>query len=152
MEPQIVHRNAQPVLCIRKESNPKDLYPTVDALTELLMEYCTQRHITPVGGIYTAYLGFENGSFLLEVGLPTDKSYPGEEDILSAELTAGTYVQVLYQGPYQKMRPFYAQLEEWLHNAGYKSGPVNYERYLNSSKDVPVSELLTEVSIPLMPV
>lgn len=152
MEPHIVQRKAQPVLCIRRESNPRDLYPAVDALTEELLHFCADHQINPVGGIYTAYLGFEKGTFQLEVGVPTDKTYEGSGAILSSELPAGTYVQVLYRGPYQKMRPFYEQLEEWLREAGYQSGPVNYERYLNSHKVVPPEELVTEVSIPVNPI
>jgi effector-binding domain-containing protein len=151
MDPQLIEKPDQPVLCIRTATNTTDLYPTVDALSAKLWKHCTDFQITPTGVIYTAYSNFERQNFDLEVGLPTDIAYPGVGEIVSSVLPAGTYVQCLYQGPYRKMRPFYAELEGWLHQAGYQSGPVNYERYLNTLDEVTEAELLTEVMMPVVP-
>ncbi|QSX09378.1 GyrI-like domain-containing protein [Alkalibacter rhizosphaerae] len=152
MEPKLIKQEDQPVLCIRTTTNTTDLYPTVDALTEQLEKHCTNFQVTPTGVVYTAYSNFENKNFDLEVGIPTDKIYPGLENILSTIIPAGTYLQAIYKGPYRKMRPFYAMLNDWLKEAGYKSGEVNYERYLNSTKDVEEEELLTEVLLPVEPI
>lgn len=152
MKAKIIQQNDQPVLCIRTTSNTTDLYPTVDALTEKLMDHCKNLQITPTGIVYTAYSNFDKRTFDLEVGLPTDKSYPGSEEIISTVIPEGAYVVATYQGAYKKMRSFYAQLEEWLTSKGFQSGAVNYERYLNSADQVEEEELLTEVTIPIEPI
>lgn len=74
-------------------------------------------------------------------------SAPLEETILRG----GLYARLRYKGPYADMKGAYRWLlGVWLPQSGHEpdDAPV-FEAYLNSPRDVPPTELLTDIHLPL---
>lgn len=72
----------------------------------------------------------------------------------SAMVEGGECAVLLHKGPYADMRFAYRWLYgEWLRKSGrdVRDAPV-FEIYLNNPREVPPTELLTEICLPLKPV
>ena len=72
-------------------------------------------------------------------------------DIQVGSIEAGEYAIVTYQGPYWGIDAAYTWVEDsWLKELGRQRrlAPV-FEVYLNDASEVPESQLLTDVHIPL---
>ncbi len=66
-------------------------------------------------------------------------------------LHGGQYARLRYKGPYADMKDAYRWLwGVWLPNSGYDpaEAPV-FEEYLNNPREVPPTELLTDIHLPL---
>jgi effector-binding domain-containing protein len=55
----------------------------------------------------------------------------------------------MHKGPYSDMQPVYEEMLKWIAEKGYQPKGVYYEYYYNSPNEVPYSELLTRIVIPL---
>jgi AraC family transcriptional regulator len=68
-----------------------------------------------------------------------------------AMLRGGLYAKLRYKGPYADMKESYRWLlGVWLPNSGHEAddAPV-FEAYLNSPMDVPPTDLMTDIHLPL---
>lgn len=86
-----------------------------------------------------------------EAGLEVDSDTPLAEGIVLRRIPAGRVATIRYKGPYTGLEEVYRQLyQEWLPRSGEEASdqPV-FEEYLNTPREVPPSELLTEVNLPL---
>lgn len=80
-----------------------------------------------------------------------DSAFPVEPPLQRAELRGGDYAVLRHQGPYSDMRAAYDWLYgEWLVQSGREpaDAPV-FEDYLNNPREVPPTELLTDICLPL---
>ncbi|QPC93438.1 GyrI-like domain-containing protein [Mesorhizobium sp. INR15] len=70
----------------------------------------------------------------------------------SKEIDGGDYAVLRHKGPYAEMHKAYAWLYgEWLPKSGRRlRETVMFEEYLNNPRDVPPTELLTEINLPLV--
>ncbi|MCB8821515.1 AraC family transcriptional regulator [Microvirga rosea] len=86
-----------------------------------------------------------------EAGIEVDPDMPLSDGVVLRHLPAGRVATILHKGPYTGLEEVYRVLyREWLPRSGEEIGdqPV-FENYLNTPRDVPPSELLTEVTLPL---
>lgn len=65
---------------------------------------------------------------------------------------AGTVAWAMHKGPYEEIGPVYEQLMAWVHEHGYTLAGPPREAYMSDPAEVPPSEYLTEVQIPVAPV
>ncbi len=80
-----------------------------------------------------------------------DAGFPVEAPLERAELRGGEYAVLRHKGPYSDMRPAYDWLfGTWLVQSGREAAdaPV-FEDYLNNPREVPPTELLTDICLPL---
>lgn len=80
-----------------------------------------------------------------------DASFPIEAPLQRAELRGGDYAVLRHKGPYSDMKAAYDWLYgEWLVQSGREAAdaPV-FEDYLNNPREVPPTELLTDICLPL---
>lgn len=80
-----------------------------------------------------------------------DASFPVEAPLQRAELRGGEYAVLRHKGPYSDMKAAYDWLYgEWLVQSGREAAdaPV-FEEYLNNPREVPPTELLTDICLPL---
>ncbi|MEO5760554.1 MAG: GyrI-like domain-containing protein, partial [Mesorhizobium sp.] len=70
----------------------------------------------------------------------------------SKEIDGGDYAVLRHKGPYAEMHKAYAWLYgEWLPKSGRRlRETVMFEEYLNNPRDVPPTELLTDINLPLV--
>lgn len=80
-----------------------------------------------------------------------DAVFPVEPPLERASLRGGDYAVLRHKGPYSDMRAAYDWLYgEWLVRSGREAAdaPV-FEDYLNNPREVPPTELLTDICLPL---
>lgn len=80
-----------------------------------------------------------------------DASFPIETPLQRVELRGGEYAVLRHKGPYSDMKAAYDWLYgEWLVQSGREAAdaPV-LEDYLNNPREVPPTELLTDICLPL---
>ncbi|MBB2672271.1 UNVERIFIED_ORG: AraC family transcriptional regulator [Rhizobium esperanzae] len=76
---------------------------------------------------------------------------PAEAPFERRRVDGGTYAVLRHKGPYADMHKAYQWLyAEWLPKSGRQlKDSVMFEEYLNNPRDVPPTELLTEIHMPL---
>lgn len=74
---------------------------------------------------------------------------PGKGEILSGEIPGGKVVSSMHKGPYKEMEQPYTEMAKWIYDNGLEPTGVAYEYYYNSPEDVPESELLTRIVMPV---
>lgn len=80
-----------------------------------------------------------------------DAAFPVEPPLEKAFLRGGDYAVLRHKGPYSDMKAAYDWLfGEWLVTSGREAAdaPV-FEDYLNNPREVPPTELLTDICLPL---
>ena len=84
-------------------------------------------------------------------GLMLDLGVVEDGVVRVVDIPGGRHAVVRHQGPYAELGAVYRWLYgEWLPNSGHTPGDSPcYEEYLNNPRDVPPTELLTEIHMPL---
>lgn len=85
--------------------------------------------------------------------LPVADSVAIDPPLVETVLRGGPYARLSYTGPYADMRGAYRWLlGAWLPASGYEPGdaPI-FEAYLNDPREVPQTELRTDIHLPLKP-
>jgi AraC family transcriptional regulator len=80
-----------------------------------------------------------------------DAAFPIEAPLQRVDLRGGEYAVLRHKGPYSDMKAAYDWLYgEWLVQSGREAAdaPV-FEDYLNNPREVPPTELLTDICLPL---
>lgn len=83
--------------------------------------------------------------------LPVDAAVAIAAPMVETVLRGGPYARLSYQGPYADMRGAYRWLlGTWLPGSGYEpeDAPI-FEAYLNDPREVPQSQLRTDIHLPL---
>jgi DNA gyrase inhibitor GyrI/AraC-like DNA-binding protein len=85
------------------------------------------------------------------LGIITNEEIEPKGKFCIHEIPKGLYAVLNHKGDYSHIPELYKYIyEEWLHQNGYSPGcPMSYEVYLNSPRDTDITELLTEIYIPI---
>jgi len=140
---------AQPVLAVRTRTKMEDLPKTIGENYGKIMGYITELGEQVVDAPYTAYYNLDMQDMDVEMGFPVSKMFPEKGDIKPREIPAGKAVTCMYKGPYSQMEEPYNHIMKWIAEEGYEPTGVYYEYYYNSPGEVPESELLTRIVIPV---
>jgi len=84
-----------------------------------------------------------------EVGFPFIGKTKGEGKIKVKKIPAREVLSTIHKGPYSEVGAIYEALTRYAIEKGYSFAGAPMEIYLNSPAEVPESELLTEVQIPV---
>ncbi|MEP6494296.1 MAG: AraC family transcriptional regulator [bacterium] len=84
-------------------------------------------------------------------GVVTARQLPVEAPFERTPIAGGDYAVLRHKGPYADMKAAYEWLYgQWLPQSGREPGKApNLEEYLNSPRDTPPTELLTDIYLPL---
>lgn len=146
---ELVGQEAQPVLFIRTRTAIEHLPQLIGASYGKIMRYLEELGEQPANAPYTAYYNLDMQDLDVEIGFPVAKSLPGKDDIESGEIPRGKYVSTMYKGPYSQMQEPYNEITKWMEAGAHEPTGVCYEYYLNAPGEVPESELLTRIAIPV---
>lgn len=105
----------------------------------------------PAGAPFVAYYNMNMFSLDIEIGFPVSKVLPNDQEIKAGKIPAGKFAVVMHQGPYNKIRPAYDALKQFIKAQGKEATGVAYEYYLNDPEITKPDELLTRVVFPLKP-
>lgn len=146
---ELLEQKAQPVLAVRTRTAVTGLPKVIGESYMKIMGYMNEVGAQPADAPYTAYYNLDMEDLDVEMGFPVAQLYPDKEDIKAGEIAAGKFACAIYKGPYAGMEQSYNQMFGWIEENGYKPTGVYYEYYYNSPSDVPESELLTRIVMPV---
>lgn len=149
VEIKVVDEKAQQVLSIRTRSSVEELPDLIGRSYHLILEYLYELGEEPADVPFTAYYNLDMADIDVEMGFPVKKVLPGKGEIRAAEIPGGKVVSSMHKGPYKDMEQPYMDMAKWIADNGYEATGVAYEYYYNSPEDVPESELLTRIVMPL---
>lgn len=140
---------AQPVLAIRTKTTMKGLPQIIGESYMKIMAYLNELGEQPADCPYTAYFNLDMQNLDVEMGFPVSRLFPEKGEIKSREIPPGKTASCMYKGPYSGMEQPYNEMFKWLEENGQEATGVYYEYYYNSPVEVPESELLTKIVMPL---
>jgi effector-binding domain-containing protein len=146
---EIKEEQAQPILSIRTRAAVRDLPVVIGESYEKIMQYMYRIGQEPAGAPFVAYYNMDMEDPDLEIGFPVAMPLQGSDEIGSSQIPAGKYVSMTYKGPYTGMEQPYGEMAKWIEDNGYKPKGISYEYYYNSPMEVPESELLTRIVMPV---
>jgi len=84
-------------------------------------------------------------------GIGVSEAIKADGDFQIMTIPAGSVATLLFKGPYPELeRVYQSRYREWLPASGREPADHPcFERYLNSPQEVPPTELLTEIVMPL---
>ncbi|KNZ41625.1 transcriptional regulator [Acetobacterium bakii] len=144
----VLKQKEQPTLFIRTRTS-------VDQLPQLIGEsYCKMsayleelnEHLADVP--FVAYHNMDMQNLDVEIGFPVAEPIPGKDDIEAGSIPAGLIVFSMNRGPYDKMKPLYKEMANWIEKNGYTATGSAYEYYYNDTSFLE-TELLTKVVMPV---
>lgn len=146
---ELSEQEAQPVLSIRTRTALENLPNVIGESYGKIMQYLDELGEQPADAPFTAYYNLDMQDLNVEMGFPVAKLLPEKGEIESGEIPQGKYVSYMYKGAYSQMEQTYNEVFKWIEEKGYEQKGVYYEYYFNSPCEVPESELLTKIVIPL---
>lgn len=146
---ELVEQKIQPVICIRTRTKMEELPNIIGASYMKIMGYLNELNETPADAPYTAYYNLDMQDLDVEMGFPVSKILPENNDLKAREIPASKVATMMYKGAYSGMEQPYNEMFAWITAKGYEQVGIYYEYYYNSPMDVPESELLTKIVIPL---
>ncbi len=146
---ELKERDAQPTLAIRCKATVEELPRLIGESYMKIANYMAELGEQPGQEPYTAYYSLDMKDLDVEFGFPISKRMPGKGEIIEGSLPAGPTVSCLYKGPYTGMEEAYNEIYKWIADNQYEPVGVYYEFYYNSPMEVPESELLTRMEIPV---
>ena len=146
---ELSEEKVQPVVSIRTTTK-LELLPQVIGESYLkIMSYLQELGEQPVFAPFTAYHNLDMQNLDVETGFPVARLLPAKDNMKVREIPAGNMVSSMYKGPYRGMEQPYSEMAKWIKENGYNATGICYEYYFNSPQEVPESELLTKIVMPV---
>lgn len=139
----------QPTLSIRVKTSMEELPTIIGESYMKIVNYITELGEKVESEPFTAYHTLDMQNMDVEMGFPLTRRLPGRGEIIEGTLPKGLVVSCLYKGPYMGMESTYNELFKWIADNQYEPTGIYYEFYYNSPQEVPESELLTRMEVPV---
>jgi effector-binding domain-containing protein len=138
----------QLALTRRETVTMKTIRGGLDAGFARLKEHAAATGAHTAGSPFVFSPDFGKDEFDLIICMPVAAGEAGE-GVAVEEIAGGHVVFTTHKGPYTALPEAYAALFTWVEENGRKPAGAARETYLNDPKDVPESEQLVEIAIPL---
>lgn len=146
---ELKEQAAQPVLSIRKTTSVGELPQEIGKAYCSIAQHLNEIGEQPAEAPFTAYYNLDMEHLDVEMGFPVSKQLAGGGEIKAGIIPAGKYAECMYKGPYSEMVPAYDAMNRWISEKGLAATGISYEIYYNSPEEVPESELLTKIMLPV---
>lgn len=146
---ELSEEKPQPVISIRTTTKLELLPNVIGESYQKIMSYLQELGEEPVFAPFTAYYNMDMQNLDVEMGFPVARLLPEKDNMKAREIPAGKVVSYMYKGPYSQMEQPYTEMAKWIEENGYTATGISYEYYFNSPQEVPESEMLTKIVMPL---
>lgn len=154
-KPEIKKLCAQQVVCYPVDNASLDMDKYSKAWRKII--HYKERHLPDEKNSHFISISLDNPLVTSQnqcrfyLGVSTSRKIKSKGMFFAEEIPGGIYAVFRYKGNYASLPELYRFIcEKWLpENGYYQKYPMSFERYLNLPRDVEVSELLTEVYIPI---
>lgn len=150
--PRVEAMQSMRLACIRHVGADKDIEKTFRRLVDWAQD---QNLLTPttkyVGVAHDELAGNGAAEIPYDCAITVGRDFRATGDVTVGAIEAGEYAIVTYQGPYWGIDAAYTWvIDSWLAELGRgKRLAPCFEVYLNDAAEVPESQLLTDVCVPL---
>ncbi|MGV8906236.1 MAG: GyrI-like domain-containing protein [Acetobacterium sp.] len=146
---KLLKQNEQPIISIRTQTSVDQLPHLIDESNRKMAAYLHEINETLSDVPFVAYHNTTDPEALdVEIGFPVTTPIPGKEDIKSGSIPAGLLVFSMNRGPYNKMKPLYREMLQWIEKNDFKGMGTVYEYYYNDTSYLEI-ELLTKIVMPV---
>jgi len=150
---ELKEQGVQPVLSIRKTTAMRNLSQEIGKAYGSIIQYLNEIGEQPAEAPFTAYYNLDKEHLIeyvdVEMGFPVSRQLVGRDEIKASGIPAGKYAECMYKGSYAEMVPVYDAMSQWISENGLAALGTSYEIYYNSPGEVPESELLTKIMLPV---
>jgi AraC family transcriptional regulator len=141
----------RPVLFVRLRTARHELPAAIAEGVGKAYMYSQKAGIALAGHPLTRYLSTGPGLLEVQVGLPIAATAPGEGDVESGILPAGSAAVGIHAGPYEQLAETYAAIERWMEANGQRPGGPPWEWYVTDPAEHPdPADWRTEVYWPIV--
>jgi len=146
---KLLKQNEQPIISIRTQTSVDQLPHLIDESNLKMATYLNELNETLADVPFVAYHNTTDPKALdVEIGFPVANVIPGREDIKPGSIPAGLLVFSMNRGPYNKMKPLYREMLQWIEKNGFEATGTAYEYYYNDTSFLE-TELLTKIVMPV---
>ena len=148
---EISEKDLAPQLSLtrRETVTMKTIGNGLDAGFGKLKEHTAATGAETVGPPFVSSPDFGKDEFDLIICMPVAFGAVAGEGVAVEDIPGAHVVFTTHVGPYADVPEAYKALFKWIEENGRKPAGAAREVYLNDPKDVPESELLVEIAIPL---
>lgn len=152
---EIRRLSSQKAICYQVRNIPQDKYGYM-AVWGKLIHYRDKHMLKENSGQFIS-ISLDNPQVTLPrqhrfyIGILTTGDPIPEKQFIIQEIPAGLYAIFKHKGNYATLPDLYQAIaEKWIPQSGYvQQEAMSFEIYLNTPRDTEISELLTEVYIPI---
>lgn len=138
----------QSALCISAVTKVQDLPALIGQSYAKLAKHLEALEALMADVPFVAFHNMDMQRLEVEIGFVVPASLPGKDDIQPGRIAACKAAVCMYRGPYCEVEPVYHEMARWIGQHGYQPAGTSYEYYYNGP-DVPESDLLTKIVLPL---
>lgn len=151
MDYEISEKDVAPQLSFtrRETVTMKTIGDGLDAGFGALKAHCAATGAETTGPPFVFSPDFGKDTFELVICMPVASGAVAGEGMAVEQIPGGHLVFTTHKGAYTEVPGAYTALFKWVEENGRKPAGAARETYLNDPKDVPESELLVEIAIPL---
>lgn len=146
---EITEQPFQIALTIRTRAAVEDLPGVIGRSYAEIAGYLGRLGESPAGAPFVIYYNLDMRDLDVEIGFPVSRELPGQGEIRTGGIPAGTVATCVYTGPYPEMTSAYEALNACIAEKGYEAVGTAIEEYWNGPHEVPPEELKTRIILPL---
>jgi effector-binding domain-containing protein len=139
------------VLVMRFRSTAADLPRGFFHRYGLMTRYMSRHGQAPASPPFAIYDNIDDNAADVEAGFVIGDDMDGQDDMIVKRLPGAMAATLTHAGDYSSIEPSYFRLLEWIYERGLTRSGRFMETYLNSPIDTPVSELRTQIMVPVGP-
>lgn len=151
--PEIKKLNTQEVICLPVDNPQYEMKRYIKLWKEII--HYKEQHLKDENSKFVS-ISMDNplvahSHSRFYVGITTTKDIKPEGNFFLQKIHGGLYAIFRYKGNYASLSEVYRFIsEKWLPQSDYfQKSPMSFEIYLNSPQNTEISELLTEIYIPI---
>lgn len=136
-------------LSVRTRAHMENLPIAIGYAQSSIAAYLESEGLHAAGGTFLCYYNQDAHDLDIEIGIPTDRLYPGRDDVAGYTLPAKTYVTAIYQGAYKGSDPDMEAMADWALGKGHVPDGTRVYDFLND-ESWPAAECLVRLLLPLV--
>ena len=127
----------QKIISIREECKSEEISQKTGKNIEKVFNYIAQKRLYPRGPPVAIFYNVNKQKIDFEVGIPIEKPINVEGEFKLSSTPGGKAVFTLYKGHYEKIKPAYDAIENWIKEKGYEGTNIWWEIYCSNPQPNP---------------
>ena len=144
-----IEQSAQPTLVVRRRRAVERLPEVLGPAWGLVMARAADVGAEPVGAPFAAFFNTDMQDLDVAIGFVVDRVVAGAGEVEAGEIPAGTAVQCMHVGPFDRLGEAYAAVRSWMGERGLEHAGPAFEHYLDDPDDTPIEQVRTLIVIPV---